>query len=54
MTANIATSGNVYIGTSGTQVTGGGGPAFTDPPYDYTLDAADAVPELVQSGAGVK
>jgi pectate lyase len=54
MTASITANGNVYNNTSGTQVTGGGGPAFTDPPYDYTLDDAAAVPALVQSGAGPK
>ncbi len=53
-TANIAVNGNVYDATSGTQATGGGGPAFTDPPYDYTLDDAAAVPDLVQRGAGPK
>jgi pectate lyase len=52
--ASITVHGNVYDGTSGTQVTGGGGPAFTDPPYAYTLDDAAAVPELVRGGAGPK
>ena len=54
MTASITANGNVYNNTTGTQVTGGGGPAFTDPPYEYTLDDADAVPALVQAGAGPK
>ena len=53
-TASITVNGNVYNATTGTQVTGGGGPAFTDPPYDYTLDDAAAVPDLVQKGAGPK
>jgi pectate lyase len=47
-------TGNIYDNTSGDQETGGGGPAFTTPPYNYTLDAAAAVPQLVQSGAGPK
>ncbi|HEX2733633.1 MAG TPA: hypothetical protein VHM70_18615 [Polyangiaceae bacterium] len=42
---------NVYDDTSGTQDIGGGGEGFT-PPYDYVLDAAQDVPELVKSGAG--
>jgi pectate lyase len=54
MSASITANGNVYNATTGTQVTGGGGPAFTDPPYDYTLDDAAAVPDLVRSGAGPK
>jgi pectate lyase len=53
-TASITVRGNVYDNTSGDQETGGGGPAFTTPPYRYTLDAAAAVPDLVQQGAGPK
>jgi pectate lyase len=53
--ATITVNGNIYDGTSGTQATGGlGGQPFTDPPYDYQLDAAAAVPDLVQAGAGPK
>jgi pectate lyase len=54
MSASITVDGNVYDATTGTQVTGGGGPAFTDPPYEYQLDDAEAVPELVQREAGPK
>jgi pectate lyase len=53
-TASITVRGNIYDNTSGDQETGGGGPAFTNPPYNYTLDAAAAVPNLVQQGAGPK
>jgi pectate lyase len=54
MTASITVNGNVYDGTTGTQATDGAGPAFTDPPYDYTLDDVAAVPGLVEAGAGPK
>jgi len=50
----LSSHDSIYNNTTGTQVTGGGGPAFTDPPYEYTLDAADAVPALVEAGAGPK
>jgi pectate lyase len=52
-TANISAGDtNIYQNTTNDQSTGGGGPAFTDPPYEYTLDAADGVPAAVTSGAG--
>jgi len=51
-TSNITSKNNVYSGTSGTESTGGGGPAFTSPPYTYTADAASSVQAEVQSGAG--
>jgi pectate lyase len=51
-TSNITARDNVYQGTSGTQATGGGGPAFTSPPYSASMDAASAVPGIVQSCAG--
>jgi pectate lyase len=51
-TANITANNNVYDTTTGTKATGGGGPAFTNPPYAYTLDAASAVPGIVQAQAG--
>lgn len=52
-TANI-TAGptNLYIDTTSDQATGGGGTPFTDPPYEYTLDDAALVVELVTSSAG--
>jgi pectate lyase len=56
-------SGNVYDNTTGAKDTGYGGtrdvagqesfdPGPFDPPYDYTLDPADDVPELVQKCVG--
>jgi pectate lyase len=52
-TANItATTSNVYSQTSGLEATGGGGPAFTSPPYTYVLDDANGVPAAIKSGAG--
>jgi pectate lyase len=51
-TSYITANGNLYSGTSGSQSTGGGGTAFTKPPYTYTLDAASSVQSEVQSGAG--
>lgn len=55
-TANISRSGgaqqNIYNGTSGDQSTGGGGDAWTNPPYSYSVDAASTVPNAVKAGAG--
>ena len=52
-TANIALgSTNIYSNTTSDKATGGGGPAFTDPPYDYSLDPASAVAAAVASAAG--
>jgi len=56
-------SGNIYDNTSGSQDTGLGGtrdvagqeafePGPFDPPYDYSLDPAADVPELVMRCAG--
>jgi len=53
-TANISSSGNAYTNCTGTEATGGGGTAFTTPPYTATLDAASGVSAAVQSGAGPK
>ena len=57
--SHVTARGNVYDGTKGKKDTGYGGnagdykpAAFTDPPYDYTLDDADDVPELVTRCAG--
>ena len=52
--ASITVRNNVYDNVSGDQETGGGGPAFTNPPYNYTLDNANQVPNLVMAGAGPK
>ena len=49
-----AGTSNIYTNTSGTSTTGGGGAAFTAPPYTYTMDAASGVQAAVQSGAGPK
>jgi pectate lyase len=51
--ANIALgAANLYTNVTGNQQTGGGGPAFTDPPYNYRLDPAAAVRAAVIAGAG--
>jgi pectate lyase len=53
LTANIsAGASNTYQNTTSDQATGGGGPVFTDPPYEYILDAAAGIPDAVTSGAG--
>lgn len=53
LTSNItADASNVYQATTSDMVVGGGGPAFTDPPYEYTLDDAAAVPAAVSAAAG--
>jgi pectate lyase len=53
LTANItADASNVYQMTTSDMAVGGGGPAFTDPPYEYELEAAAAIPDAVSSGAG--
>ncbi|MEO6598829.1 MAG: hypothetical protein ABIQ16_03085 [Polyangiaceae bacterium] len=51
-TANINSVGNTYTSTTGTKATGGGGPAFTNPPYVFTLEATSALQATIQSGAG--
>ena len=53
-TASITAKGNLYTGTSGSQDTGGGGTAFTTPPYAYTPDATTGLQAAIQSGAGPK
>jgi pectate lyase len=53
LTANIvADDTNTYQATTSDRATGGGGPAFTDAPYEYTLDDAATIPAAVQAGAG--
>jgi pectate lyase len=50
--ANITLgAANLYTNTTGNQQTGGGGPAFNDPPYNYRLDAAAAVQAAVTNAA---
>jgi pectate lyase len=55
-TANVtAGNTNVYLNTTGDRVTGGGGQAFTNPPYQYVLDNSNGVAAAVQNpntGAG--
>lgn len=43
---------NVYANTSGDQAVSGDGEAWTNPPYAHAVDAAQSVPESVQTGAG--
>ncbi|MCD8329983.1 MAG: hypothetical protein LUC27_04745 [Lachnospiraceae bacterium] len=56
--AYITARGNDYDNTSGDQDNGRGGiglgyvEPFTEPPYEYTLDEAADVPEIVTEGAG--
>jgi pectate lyase len=53
LTANItAGATNTYLNTTSDQATGGGGPAFQNPPYEYDLDDAAGIPEAVTAGAG--
>jgi pectate lyase len=51
-TAFITASNNLYTKTSGTQATGGGGTAFTTPPYAYTADPTADLQAAIQAGAG--
>jgi pectate lyase len=51
-TAFITSSNNLYTKTSGTQATGGGGTAFTTPPYAYTADPTADLQAAIQAGAG--
>lgn len=53
-TASIISAANLYVDTSGTTATGGGGVAFTSPPYPYAADPASAVQDVVLNGAGPK
>lgn len=56
--ASITARGNIYDATEGDEDNGAGGVAygyvepFTEPPYAYTLDEADQVPQIVEAGAG--
>ncbi|WP_437532449.1 hypothetical protein WME79_04680 [Sorangium sp. So ce726] len=56
--SHITANGNVYDNTTGSKDTGLGGESgdsvtpFTDPPYDYTLDPAKDVPDLVTRCVG--
>jgi pectate lyase len=53
LTSNItAGADNLYQATTGEMAVGGGGPAFTDPPYEYTLEPAAGIAAAVTSGAG--
>ena len=51
-TASITARNNTYSGTTGNQVTGGGGTPFTSVPYTATIEPASGIPALVQSCAG--
>jgi pectate lyase len=53
LTSNItAGATNTYQMITGEMAVGGEGPAFTDPPYEYTLDPTAGIPAAVSSGAG--
>jgi pectate lyase len=52
LTSNITATNNLYTGGSGSKSTGGGGPAFTTPPYTYTADDPATVQAAVMAGAG--
>lgn len=51
-TASITSRDNVYAETTGVQLTGGGGPTFTNAPYEASIEAASDVPSVVQACAG--
>ena len=51
-TSFITATNNVYTSTSGLKATGGGGTAFTTPPYAYTPDPTAGLQAAIQSGAG--
>lgn len=53
-TASITSKNNSYVNTSGSQETGGGGPAFTSPPYAYTADATSGLEAAIKAGVGPK
>jgi pectate lyase len=54
--STITAEGNIYDNVSGKRDTGGNKSdapaAWTNPPYNYTLDTAESIPELVQRCAG--
>jgi pectate lyase len=52
MTASITARDNAYVGTTGSQAMGGGGPPFTSVPYAATIEPASGVPALVRACAG--
>jgi len=51
-TSFITATNNVYTNTSGLKDSGGGGTAFTAPPYAYTPDPTAGLAAAIQSGAG--
>jgi pectinesterase len=50
-TAEVVERGNAFVGTSGEVVTRG---AAFEPPYQYTMDQAEAIKDLVLAGAGAR
>ena len=52
MTSFITANNNLYTGGSGSRSTGGGGTAFTTPPYMYTLDDTAGLQAAIMAGAG--
>ena len=51
-TAQIAASGNVYMGMSASTLRDMGQGDSFDPPYDYDLDDANTVKAVVMANAG--
>ena len=51
-TSYINRRNNVFDATTGTNVSGGGGTPFDNPPYSASIDDANDVPALVQACAG--
>jgi pectate lyase len=55
-TANVTSQGNTYPNSSGSMVTGGGGPAFTSTAAYYTVtpEATSGLEAAIKAGAGPK
>jgi pectate lyase len=51
-TAFITATNNVYDATTGTMATGGGGTAFSSPPYPYHLDDPSGLKAAIMAAAG--
>ena len=51
-TAFITATNNVYESTTGTMATGGGGTAFSSPPYPYHLDDPAGLKAAIMAAAG--
>jgi len=51
-TSFITANNNLYTGVTGSRSTGGGGTAFTMPPYTYMLDDTAGLQAAIMAGAG--